>query len=155
MMKRFLYWLWRVIPLSKRMRAPILWFGNRKFVIGISALILNDLGEVLLFKHTYRRDVPWSFPGGYLKKHEDPDEAMKREIFEESGFEINILKPLEVARSHEMARFEVLYQAELVSESDFIPSIEVAEARFFPLNALPELLPEHKAIIDRHVRVEK
>ncbi len=152
-MKRFLYWLWRVIPLSKRMRAPILWLGNRKFVIGISAFILNDQGEVLLFKHTYRNDVPWSFPGGYLKKNEDPDDAMKREIFEESGFEINILKPLEVARSHEMARFEVLYQAELVGEADFVPSIEVVEARFFPVNALPELLHEHKAIIDKYLKL--
>ena len=142
------------MPLSKRMRAPILWLGNRKYVIGISALILNDRGEVLLFKHTYRRDFPWSFPGGYLKKNEDPDEAMKREIYEESGFEINILKPLEVARSHEMARFEVLYQAELVGETDFVPSIEVTEARFFPVDALPELLSEHKAIIDRYARGE-
>jgi ADP-ribose pyrophosphatase YjhB (NUDIX family) len=151
-MKRFLYWLWRVIPLSKRMRAPILWLGNRKFVIGISALILNDRGEVLLFKHTYRNDFPWSFPGGYLKKHEDPDEAMKREIYEESGFEINILQVLEVARSHEMARFEVLYQAELVGESDFVPSIEVKAARFFSSDELPELLPEHEAIIEKYLK---
>jgi len=152
-MKRFLYWLWRVIPLSKRMRAPILWLGNRKYVIGISALILNEQGEVLLFKHTYRNDFPWSFPGGYLKGHEYPDDAMKREIKEESGFEINILKPLEVSRSHEMARFEVLYQAELVSEAVFVPSIEVSEARFFAMDQLPELLPEHEAIIDKYVRM--
>jgi len=152
-MKRFLYWLWRVIPLSKRMRAPILWLGNRKYVIGISALILNEQGEVLLFKHTYRNDFPWSFPGGYLKGHEDPDVAIKREIMEESGFEINIIKPLEVGRSHEMARFEVLYQAEFIGEADFVPSIEVSEARFFPVDALPELLPEHEAIIDRYVKV--
>ena len=153
-MKRFLYWLWRVIPLSKRMRAPILWLGNRKYVIGISALILNDLGEVLLFKHTYRRDFPWSFPGGYLKGNEDPDEAIKREIYEESGLELNILKVLDVARSHEMARFEVLYQGELVGDHEFVPSIEVAEAQFFPVDELPELLPEHKAIIDRYARGE-
>jgi len=152
-MKRFLYWLWRVIPLSKRMRAPILWLGNRKYVIGISALILNEQGEVLLFKHTYRNDFPWSFPGGYLKGHEYPDDAMKREIKEESGFEINILKPLEVSRSHEMARFEVLYQAELVSEAVYVPSIEVSEARFFAMDQLPELLPEHEAIIDKYVRM--
>ena len=151
-MKRFLYWLWRVVPLSKRMRAPILWLGNRKFIIGISALIFNDRREILLFKHTYRNDFPWSFPGGYFKKHEDPDEAMKREIYEESGFEINILKVLEVARSHEMARFEVLYQAELIGEPVFVPSVEVTEARFFPLDEFPEMLPEHKAIIERYVR---
>ena len=153
MIKKFLYWLWRVLPLPMGIRTPILWVGNRKFVIGIGALIFNEGGELLLFKHTYRKDVPWAFPGGYLKKREDPDAAIKREISEESGFEIRILKLLEINRSHEMARFEVLYLAELVGEAKFVPSVEVVEARFFPLDQLPELLPEHTAIIERYVRV--
>ena len=153
LLKKFLYWLWRVLPLPMGIRTPILWMGNKKFVIGIGALIFNEGGELLLFKHTYRKDVPWSFPGGYLKNREDPDAAIKREIREESGFEIRILKLLEINLSHEMARFEVLYLAELVGEVKFVPSVEVVEARFFPLDQLPELLPEHKTIIERYVRV--
>jgi len=152
-MKRFLYWLWRVIPLSKRLRAPILWFGNRKFVVGIAVLILNDRGEILLFKHTYRKDFPWSFPGGYLQKNENPDAAIQREIFEESGFKINNLKLLEIILSPEMPRLEVLFQADLSGKPAFTPSIEVSEARFFPLDDLPELEPEHLATIRRYVHI--
>lgn len=153
LMKKFLYWLWRVLPLPMGIRAPILWLGNRKFVVGISALILNQQGEILLFKHTYRKDVPWAFPGGYMKNHEDPKAAIKREILEESGFEIKILKLLQVIHSDEMARLEVLFQGELIGETGFVPSVEVAEACFFALDQLPELLPEHEVIIERYVRV--
>ena len=154
-MKRFLYWLWRILPLTKGMRVPILWLGNRKFIIGISALILNQRGEILLFKHTYRNDVPWAFPGGYMKNHEDPKAAIKREILEESGFEIKISRLLQVIMSDEMARLEVLYKAELMGEARFIPSVEVSEARFFPQDGLPEILPEHEAIIERYGRVDR
>ena len=124
--------------------------GNRKFVIGIAALILNERGEILLFKHTYRTDCDWGFPGGYLKGREKPDTAIHREILEESGLRVRVIDVLEVIRSEEMARLEILFQAELVGELKFKPSHEVAEARFFPLDQLPELLPEHQALIEKY-----
>ena len=149
-MKKWLYWLWRVLPIPKRLRGPILWMGNHKFIIGIAALILNDCGEILLFKHTYRTDCDWGFPGGYLKRQENPDAAIRREIMEESGLKVRVLDVLEVVRSEEMARLEILFQAQLVGALTFTPSHEVAEARFFPLDDLPELLPEHQALIDKY-----
>lgn len=149
-MNKWLYWLWRVLPIPKILRGPILWVGNRKFIIGIAALILNDRGEVLLFKHTYRTDCDWGFPGGYLRGREDPAGAIHREILEESGLEVRILDLLEIIRSEEMPRLEVLFLAELVDDLQFKPSHEVSEARFFPVDALPELLPEHRALIEKY-----
>ena len=149
-MKKWLYWLWRALPIPKKLRGPILWVGNRKFIVGIAALILNDRNEILLFKHTYRTDCEWGFPGGYLKGREDPGAAIQREIFEEAGLEIRIVDLLEIIRSQEMTRLEVLFQAELVGELHFRPSHEVVEARFFGRDALPELLPEHRALIEKY-----
>lgn len=149
-MKKWLYWLWRVLPIPKKLRGPILWVGNRKFILGIAAFILNEDGEILLFKHTYRTDCDWGFPGGYLKRQEDPEAAIRREILEESGLHVRVLEVLEVIRSEEMARLEILFQAELVGELTFTPSHEVEAARFFPLNQLPELLPEHRALIEKY-----
>lgn len=154
-MQKWLYWLWRVLPIPKKLRGHILWAGNRKFIIGIAALIFNDAGEILLFKHTYRTDCDWGFPGGYLKSHEDPDAAIQREILEESGLHVRVLDVLEVIRSEEMARLELLFQAELVGELVFIPSHEVDDAQFFPLDQLPELLPEHQALIEKYGVEEK
>jgi ADP-ribose pyrophosphatase YjhB (NUDIX family) len=154
-MQKWLYWLWRVLPIPKKLRGHILWAGNRKFIIGIAALILNNAGEILLFKHTYRTDCDWGFPGGYLKSHEDPDAAIQREIFEESGLAVRVLGVLEIIRSEDMARLEVLYRAVLRGEWEFKPSHEVSEARFFPLDQLPELLPEHQALIEKYGVEEK
>ena len=149
-MNKWLYWLWRVLPIPKMLRGPILWAGNRKFIIGIAALIFSADGQILLFKHTYRTDCDWGFPGGYLKGGEDPADAIRREIREESGLEVKVLGPLEIVRSEEMPRLEVLFQAELLGKMRFQRSHEVSEARFFPVEALPELLPEHQALIEEY-----
>ena len=151
MMKHILYWLWRILPLTKSMRSWLMWFINAKFVVGTSILIQNDAGEILLFKHSYRKDIPWGFPGGYVMRGENPDQAIQRELMEESGFEIKNLKLIEVFQSREMTRLEMLFFGELEDDRVFMPSKEVDEARFYSINRLPELIPEHKAIIDRHL----
>ena len=128
-----------------------MWLINTKFVVGTSVLIQNDQGEILLFKHLYRKDVPWGFPGGYVMRGENPDQAIQRELTEESGLQLNNLQLLEVIQSPEMPRMEILFSGELVGEIDFIPSMEVIKAQFFPIDQLPDLLPEHQAIIERYI----
>jgi 8-oxo-dGTP diphosphatase len=151
LIKHILYWLWRILPLSKSMRSCLMWLINAKFVVGTSILIQNDAGEILLFKHSYRKAIPWGFPGGYVLRGENPDQAIKRELMEESGFEIKNLKLVEVFQSREMARIEILFSGALEDNRVFAPSKEVGEARFFSTDQLPELIPDHQAIIDRHL----
>lgn len=150
-MKKMLYWLWLVLPLPKKLRFFLMWLVNWKFVIGTAALITNEKGEILLFKHAYRKDFPWGFPGGYLKKGEDPIKALQREFMEESGLHIKILRLLEVIKSPQTSRLEVLFLGQLIDDDGFTPSIEVGEARFFSLNHMPELLDEHRGMIERHL----
>jgi 8-oxo-dGTP pyrophosphatase MutT (NUDIX family) len=137
------------------MRSFLMWLINAKFVVGTSILIQNDAGQILLFKHSYRKELPWGFPGGYVMRGEDPDQAIQRELMEESGFTIKNLKLVEVIQSTEMARMEMLFSGALEDNQAFIPSKEVAEARFFSPDQLPELIPEHKAIIERYLAAFK
>lgn len=62
-------------------------------VIRVKALIINSNNEIMLgYAHkTYQ------FPGGHLEKNESLEEALKREIREETGIEIkeNNLEPFE------------------------------------------------------------
>ena len=88
-----------------------------------------------------------------MQKNENPEAAIQREIYEESGFRIKNLKLLEIILSPEMPRLEVLFQADLVENGAFRPSIEVEEARFFSRDDLPELEPEHLATIQRHILI--
>ncbi len=146
-MKRFLLWLWREMPVPFALRYIFLWLFNPKFLVGVDALIVKDDNEVLLFKHSYRKGIPWGLPSGWLKKGEDPIRAIQREIFEESGFRVRILRPLLVEKSKKFSRIDVVYLGELKGEDAFVPSEEVCDARFFPIEGLPMIIINQERII--------
>jgi ADP-ribose pyrophosphatase YjhB (NUDIX family) len=54
----------------------------------VSALIIND-DKVLLVYHK-KLDV-WLYPGGHVEENENPDEALHREVKEETGLDIEII----------------------------------------------------------------
>jgi len=66
------------------------------FRAGVGAIILNENGKVLGLE---RKDIPaaWQLPQGGLEEGEAPLEAVKREIFEETGIEANQLELLATA----------------------------------------------------------
>jgi 8-oxo-dGTP diphosphatase len=62
--------------------------------IGVGALIWDDKGRVLLVRHHPRTGWDpdkWFTPGGVIEEGELPEEALKREIQEEVGLDIDIL----------------------------------------------------------------
>jgi 8-oxo-dGTP pyrophosphatase MutT (NUDIX family) len=72
-----------LLPLAHRLRHA--WRRWRKVPIaGVSVVITNLTGDVLLLKHSYGPDV-WSLPGGGLGRGEDPLAAARREVREELG----------------------------------------------------------------------
>lgn len=54
-----------------------------------SACVFNDDGAMLLVHH--RKLDLWLYPGGHIENDEAPDEAAKREVFEETGIEVAII----------------------------------------------------------------
>ncbi|HET7580253.1 MAG TPA: NUDIX domain-containing protein [Bacillales bacterium] len=58
-------------------------------VVAVGGCITNEAGEVLLVK-TYWRDDTWELPGGQVEEGETLDEAVKREIEEESGIIVEL-----------------------------------------------------------------
>jgi 8-oxo-dGTP pyrophosphatase MutT (NUDIX family) len=56
----------------------------------IAAVIVHD-GKVLLVKHP--RYGKWLVPGGHIELNEDPEEALYREIEEETGLKATLLVP--------------------------------------------------------------
>ncbi len=83
-MKRFLLRIWRILPpWMERIASAII---RPRFHVVAGAIILNEQGQLLLCKHTYRRLHPWGLPGGDIHFGEDPAEAVRRELWEETGF---------------------------------------------------------------------
>src|SRR5436305_5806385 len=60
--------------------------------MAVSALFLNEQGNVLIVKPTYRPD--WLLPGGIVEKNESPRQACLREIKEELHIETPLDKLL-------------------------------------------------------------
>ncbi len=54
-----------------------------------SALIKNDEGKVLLVYH--KKLNVWIYPGGHIEANETPDEAVVREVKEETGLDVEII----------------------------------------------------------------
>src|ERR1041385_2920752 len=71
-----------------------------RFMVAVGALIEhNSSGKILLLKRAETEDyLPgiWEDMGGRIKQFEEPEEALRREVREETGLEIEILKPLAV-----------------------------------------------------------
>ena len=63
------------------------------FRAGVGAIILGKKGKILAFE---RRDIPgaWQLPQGGLDEDESPLEAVKREIYEETGISVKDLELL-------------------------------------------------------------
>ena len=61
-------------------------------VPGAQALVERD-GRVLLARRALEpRQGLWDFPGGFLDEHEHPLDALRRELREETGLEIEVVE---------------------------------------------------------------
>lgn len=60
---------------------------NPTHLVSVAALVTNDKGEILLVKSPLRG---WEYPGGLIEPGETFQEALHREIREESGVEVEV-----------------------------------------------------------------
>ena len=55
-----------------------------KFLMAVAALVFDEQGRILLFKHTYRK-LAWGIPAGGLEFREQPKDAIVREFLKRPG----------------------------------------------------------------------
>lgn len=102
--------------------------------------IVEDPQNKNQFLFVKRRDVPvWVLPGGGIDTGETPEEAVEREVFEESGLEVNIIRKAAVYSpvSRWTATTHIFICA--VKRGAFKKSQESAEIGYFPVSELPAL----------------
>lgn len=116
-------------------RRRIIKLTQNRFTVSAAAVILNSGNEVLLLEHLLRPGSGWGLPGGFLNKGETPEQAIKRELFEETGIE---LRSLRLVRMHTRAsHIEMIFTAEYDGEAE-IKSYEIIGLGWFAADALPE-----------------
>jgi 8-oxo-dGTP pyrophosphatase MutT (NUDIX family) len=110
---------------------------TRGMTLGSRVAVLDDAGNVMLVRHSYAPG--WILPGGGVEKGETLAAAALREIKEEAGImgEAPVLHGIfsndPVFKGDHVACFVV----RKFSRTDWRPNFEIAEAKFFPVSALP------------------
>jgi 8-oxo-dGTP diphosphatase len=64
--------------------------GEERFSVAAYAVVENDGGEVLLTRR--RESDDWVLPGGSVEHEEAPWEAVVREVAEETGLEVEVVR---------------------------------------------------------------
>ena len=118
-------------------------------IVGIS--IINK--ELLLVKRGVEPDIgSWCLPGGFMELGETAEEAVKRELLEETGVKVNPVDIITIDTTIGGFYGDVVviaYGIELESQ-DFVPGDDALDVQYFPYNSLPRLtFHSHKLIIDR------
>src|SRR5689334_14750892 len=108
MLGDFLGNIWKLLP--SRARLTIIRATQKKFTASVAAIITNQDGKVLLLDHFLRPGPGWGIPGGFIEHGEQPDAAIRREIREETGLELEKLTFLRVRTINR--HIEMLFRAE-------------------------------------------
>ncbi|MGA7730559.1 MAG: NUDIX domain-containing protein [Chloroflexia bacterium] len=139
-MNRLVTWIWARLPVKGRVRSGIVWWLSPKYVVGVSGLVRDDEGRVLLLKHTYRGNKPWGLPGGGLRPGESLEECLQREVLEETGMRVEVVAMLSGAAHYDRRLVDMIFSCRLLpgeSLERFKPNAEVEEAGFFHVHELP------------------
>jgi 8-oxo-dGTP pyrophosphatase MutT (NUDIX family) len=147
--KRLLLRLWRDLPLPRWARRLYLRLTCADVLLGAGAVILDDQGRVLVLEHTYRRNGRWGIPGGYLRKGESPEHALRREVREETGLDVEVGELLD-AGLYVSDELDLAYRCRIV-DGHLRLSPEARRAEYRPLDALGDLLPNQRVMFARLV----
>lgn len=137
MIKIILLKIWRMFPawlqiVLARIILP-------KFQVFSAAVIFDNENRVMLVKLTYQRKHPWGLPGGGLNYGESPEEAVIREVWEETSLKVAIEEFLFV-KTWIPDRVGMYYLCN-IKDGEFQPSDEVSEIGYFSLDNLPDVRP--------------
>ncbi|MGQ9366583.1 NUDIX domain-containing protein [Azospirillum sp. ST 5-10] len=131
-------------PLRLAWLARIAWHRvARPLTMGVRAIVLRPgtgaAPEVLMIRHSYVGG--WHLPGGGVARGETLAEAMRREVREEVGLEVESgVQPLGMyARfRHGASDHVAVFVVERWSGTPRPDGMEIVETTFFPLDALPD-----------------
>jgi 8-oxo-dGTP diphosphatase len=135
-MMKILLRIWRTLPLwvhflTARLVRP-------RFRAAVAAIIFDEQGRILLFKHTYRK-FEWGLPAGGLEHREQPRDAIRREFLEETGMELEVERLLTAVSAREDHHISMIYLCRITG-GEFKESHEISEMKYFAVHELPAMM---------------
>ena len=127
---------------------------HTRFTVTAGAVIFNEQKQVLLLKHRFRAGSGWGLPGGFLERGEQPIDALRRELREEIGLEVEDVEVFAARSFKKPKQVEVLFRARANAEVKSL-SMEVERAEWFSIDSLPEGLPrDQRRYVERAAKTD-
>ena len=119
--------------------------------IATFGIIFDEQGRVLLC-HRTDHDL-WNLPGGHFEDFESPIDAVKREIKEETGFEVEVSKLIGVYSKVSKNTMVFSFRCKIVSGTPTLneeaDKIEYFEVDKLPANTIPKQVERiHDALLN-------
>ncbi|HEX7314191.1 MAG TPA: NUDIX domain-containing protein [Pyrinomonadaceae bacterium] len=154
MLKSLLARVWRGSPRFVK-RAGV-WLTQPRFAVTAGAVVSDERGRVLLLRHVLRKGSGWGVPGGFLVAGEQPEEAVRRELREETGLELESVELVFVRSLAHVRQVEIIFRGRMRAEAleGLEKSFEIDRAEWFARDALPGGLPaDQRRLIERALAV--
>ncbi len=136
-------------------RVPVRWQRRildrtqPRFLVGVVGLGVEPDGRVILARHRFGAPQ-WRLLGGYLHPREPVAEALRREVREETGLEIEVGPLLEVATGHRWQHVDLVYAYRIAGGAARLTDELLALERFAP-EALPAMRADQRGVVERHL----
>jgi len=132
-----------LINISNKILLPLVklyWFIFRPKTSGAKCVVEHN-GKILLIRNNYGKKK-WNLPGGGIRKNEDPKNAIKREVKEETGLDIYDIKFLgDFVSEVEYIKDRVYcFSAKTNTDKLNLHKYEIIEGDWFSLQDIPEPL---------------
>lgn len=139
-------------PVTKEGRAGAIYSAMNRWPTMyqvVDAVILNEKGEVLLCRK--EGSTEWGAIGGFVDpEDENLEGAIKREVKEETGLEINPEYQFSIRIDDRRYTKEVdkvmshVFLCTIAGNCEAKPADDIVEAKFFKRHEMPELIPNHR-----------
>ena len=136
-------------------RVPVSWQRRildrtqPRFLVGVIGLGVDPRGTVVLGRHRFGAPQ-WRFLGGFLRPNERVDEALVREVREETGLAIAVGPLLEVGTGFRWQHVDLLFAYRITGGDERLTDELLELGRFLPAD-LPPMRADQRGMVERHL----